>query len=161
MSDTATKPAPAARPGRRRPLRKIDPAMRKRIEAAIERMIETLDAWDAPGEDLEPEHEGDDDPDAEPSLGATEEICQVLAWKATEAQIHHNLPDGEIDLGTPGCYAPENYSQEWCAARFGARDDREMHEDDEPSLGSVEGAQWFGGDDSDREQDDAPADRFR
>lgn len=45
------------KPKARRRLRKIDAALRRRIEAAIDRMIETLDALDAPAEDLE-----DDDP---------------------------------------------------------------------------------------------------
>jgi hypothetical protein len=58
--------------------------MRRRIEDAVERLIETLDALDAPGEDLEPDEEGDGDPDDEPSLGATEQISQLAAWRVTD-----------------------------------------------------------------------------
>jgi hypothetical protein len=57
MSDTLTTNRPKPK---RRVLRKIDAAMRQRIEAAIERMIEALDAIDAPGEDREEDEEGDE-----------------------------------------------------------------------------------------------------
>ncbi len=75
MSDTITTERPKAK----RRLRKIDAAMRLRIEQAIQSMIDTLDALDALAEDREPEDEGSDDekegdgdPDDEPSLGASE-----------------------------------------------------------------------------------------
>ena len=41
-----------------------EPALRRRLEAAIERAIAVLDRLDADGEDLE------DEGDAEPSLGS-------------------------------------------------------------------------------------------
>jgi hypothetical protein len=136
------------KPKIRRRLRKIDAAMRHRIEEAIERMIETLDALDAPSEDLEPDEEGDGDVDDEYSLGSTEAFSHVASWRVSDLQLL--TPDGEISLGSPGVTTPNN--QVFSMDGFGSYDDREMHEDDEPSLGAPEpiepkrGAQymWFG-----------------
>ena len=61
MSSPDTKIAPRSRSGRqRRPLRTIDAALRKRIEEAVQAMIDALDALNAPAEDLEPEEDADD-----------------------------------------------------------------------------------------------------
>jgi hypothetical protein len=119
MSDGLTTERPKAK---RRPLRKVDAAMRQRIEVAIDRMIEALDALDAPMEDAEPEDEGGDDdlegdgdPDDEPSLGASDSVDQVGAWSAK-----NNTCDERED---------EN---EHCDSNgYGTADD-------EPSLGSLD-----------------------
>lgn len=55
MSDTLTTSRPKPKAKR---LRKIDAAMRVRIEKAIQSMIDTLDALDAPAEDREPRRRG-------------------------------------------------------------------------------------------------------
>jgi hypothetical protein len=162
-TDTLTKPAPKASPARkRRPLRKIDAAMRKRIEQAIEAMIEALDAIEAPGEDREPEEEGDElevsegdgEADDEPSLGAPEQMDQNLAWGSRFGR----RDDTEIDLGSPGVTTPNDQTFE--GYRFGTDEGAEEDEisgeasdleisgeadgdnggcvDDEPSLGSLD-----------------------
>ena len=101
MSDTPvlTRPKPKGRRFH------IDPAKRRRIEAAIEAMITALDTIDDPDEDSQ----ADDDPidgdelegpidDDEPSLGATEHINQSIAWRAPDGVF---FSDSEIGLGWP------------------------------------------------------------
>lgn len=134
MSDTLTtdRPKPKAR---RRPLRKIDAAMRQRIEAAIERMIEALDAIDAPGEDREEEEEGDGYADDEPSLGAPEQIGQPGAW-GLNCGDRSDLTEGE-DLEGDELDNSEACELEIC----GESDVDGMGQatvDDEPSLGSLD-----------------------
>jgi hypothetical protein len=128
MTDQHTTARPRSKA---KPPQAIDAKLRARIEAAVERMIAALDAIDAPGEDLE--HEGNDEPseDDEPSLGWTE---QEARWNKHPSTDLFSL-DGEIGLGAPGLWSPG--SQEFSEAGFGCRDDREMQEDNEPSLGSI------------------------
>ena len=55
--------------------------LRSRIEAAVARLIDALDAIDAAGTDLEETHDAEDDPaDAEPSLGSREVTDQRHGW---------------------------------------------------------------------------------
>lgn len=77
MSDTIVKNAPPSR-ARPRRTRKIDAALRRRIEVAIETMIAALDALDAPAEDRE-----DDDPGGEEGGASDDEPS--LGWTDTEA----------------------------------------------------------------------------
>jgi hypothetical protein len=67
-------PAPE-RPRARKPraLRKITAAQRRRIEEAVERMIEALDEIDAPAEDLEPSLGSSE---THPSPGAYDQRCE-------------------------------------------------------------------------------------
>ena len=155
MTETRTTERPRAK---RRPLRKIDAAMRRRIEAAIERMIETLDALDAPVEDREPEEEGDGGGygtvDDEPSLGAAESINQVRSWSGDQNpdKLDYEGGDGGRDCDLePSLGASEQHDQIAAWVPFNnPRDDREEENehgdgdtggcvDDEPSLGSLDG----------------------
>ncbi len=59
----------------RRKLRKITPALRRRIEKTVEQLIEALDSMDAPAEDLEDTADAEPSADEdEPSLGATKPL---------------------------------------------------------------------------------------
>lgn len=53
--------------------------LRRRLEAAIDRLIAAVDALDEAGEDLEDGHDAEEEL-GEPSLGATEAIDQHVAW---------------------------------------------------------------------------------
>jgi hypothetical protein len=143
------------KPKVRRRLRKLDAAMRRRIETAIDQMIDALDALDAPQEDLE-----DDDPggtrekgsgleeDDEPSLGSTEAFSHVTAWKVSSIQVAYGYCDGELTLGRRDAF----WNQTFRPAAFGSLVDQIEAEhdgcepdcddedggDDEPSLGSSE-----------------------
>lgn len=130
MTDTRT----TARPTAKKPLRQIDDALRERIATAVEMLIAALDATEDTDTDEAADDRPVDDHEREYSLGATDEIRQGDAWRVSELQ--RATPDGEIGLGTPQLWEPR--SQVFDAAAFGADDDREMHEDDEPSLAAIE-----------------------
>ena len=179
------------KPRTRRRLRKIDAAMRRRIEAAVETMIATLDALDAPEEDREEDDPGGEEggpSDDEPTLGWTEMEARFGRYDATPTD------EGEPSLGWT--------AQEAAHGRYGnttdledEHDGREPSEDDEltgdeePSLGAAEplepergaGSLWLGkwtrltkeereavynqvnsyGSDDDREGDDAEHENAR
>jgi hypothetical protein len=146
---------------KRRGRTKITAAARRRIEDAVERLIEVLDAVEAPLEDLEDDSEDEDregpaDEDDEPSLGSTEAVNQARAWHVSFLQANH--PDGEPSLGQIepelSVIASYNYEGRWVYSPpgvnqttplvGGAEELEEEHdgceppEDDEPSLGSSE-----------------------
>jgi hypothetical protein len=123
---------------------------RKKIEAALEKLIEILDLTD-PDPDLEeddpPESTGDDEPDQdeETSLGATQALDQGNAWRApmvlgTDLELDGETApsaDSEPSLGSPERCPPVHWAQ-------GGRDDRE--DDDqrewdpaESGVGDVDG----------------------
>jgi hypothetical protein len=55
--------------------------LRRRLADVAQRIIDALDALDAPDEDLEDSHDREDDrADIEPSLGATLDVDQMVAW---------------------------------------------------------------------------------
>ena len=87
-ANARTMPTPRRAPGH------ITPAMRARMETAVERLLATLDAFDAVAEDLE---EGCDAEayadDAEPSLGATHGLDQNAAWFSDGGAVL----DGEME----------------------------------------------------------------
>lgn len=112
-------------------------ALRARIAVAVERLIEALDALDAPDEDLEPE--GNDEPDEgeERSLGWTSTTDQTSrAWRAG---LTDHTPDleGEHDGSEPSIGSGDGYIDQrlWCYG--GSDDDRERDEADtgEPDAG--------------------------
>jgi hypothetical protein len=124
-------------------------AMPATAEGVLEGISKEFVHDKADGEDDPAEDDGSE----EYSLGATESINQVVAWQMSWDRM--SLPDGEIGLGSPGLYNPA--SQIFSPATFGARDDREMYEDDEPSLGSIDHhidqTVWARGDDRDLEDE--------
>jgi hypothetical protein len=96
--------------------------VRPAVAALAERLIAFLDAT-GPDPDLE-EDEGDDNPDAEPSLGALELVDQARAWAHCG-----DREDGEIDLGSPVSQTSQLFSNQ----TFGSQDERE--EEDEGFVG--------------------------
>jgi hypothetical protein len=76
VSDTLVRPAKTARD------RAAELRLRKRIELAVERLISALDVLDSPTEDLEEETDAEE-PDGEPSLGATLDVDQEAAWRGS------------------------------------------------------------------------------
>jgi hypothetical protein len=123
-----------------------DDKLRARIERAVERLLNALDALDAPAEDLEETDppEGPD-PDAEPSLGSSTSVSQeTLAWASGSADDREDEHDGtEPDEdGEPilGSFdRMTNQTKSW-RVREGCCDgfDREADDSDrEPSLGSA------------------------
>jgi hypothetical protein len=96
--------------------------VRPAVEALAERLIAFLDATGS-DPDLEDDAEGDDNPDAEPSLGALELINQARAWTHCG-----DREDGEIDLGSPVSQTSQLFSNQ----TFGCQDERE---DDESFVG--------------------------
>ena len=62
----------------------IDPrasaALRTKIESAIQKLVDALDAFDTPGEDLEEIGDDEPDQDGEPSLGSRAGINQAKTW---------------------------------------------------------------------------------
>lgn len=115
MADTITKAASRDPAGqRRRPLRKINAAMRQRIELAIQTMIDALDALDAPAEegdeldkleasDLEIAGEADgshgDCVDDEPSLGSLDGRVSQKRWGLADRRDYewYAMADREQD----------------------------------------------------------------
>jgi hypothetical protein len=67
------------RPRRKRALRKLNTVQRRRIEAAVEAMLDALDAMDAPEEDLEP------------SLGSSETHPSPSYFVTTNDRSAHQL----------------------------------------------------------------------
>ena len=139
MTDTPVLKRPKPKAKRFR----IDPAKRRRIAAAIEAMINALDAI----EDPDAEGQVDDGPidddelegpevDDEPSLGATEHINQNLAWRVTFEQAF--LPDGEPSLGSLDRIDQTKWASGGTDDREDEHDGREPDVDDEPSLGSLD-----------------------
>jgi hypothetical protein len=92
----------------RRKLRKITPALRRRIEKTVEQLIEALDHMDAPAEDLEDPADAEPTEDEEPSIGAVTATDQSV-WG------HGGIDDLEDE-----------------------HDGAEPSEDPEPSLGSFD-----------------------
>ena len=131
MTDTPVLTKPRTR---RRPLRKIDAAMRQRIEAAIERMIEALDAVEAPVEDREPEDEGDGEVDDEPSLGAAETMNQSRSWSYGQNPARDDCEQQDED-------GDELDRAEVSDLEISGEADGDSGGivDDEPSLGSLDG----------------------
>lgn len=118
-----TRPKPRRR-------RKIDAAMRQRIEAAIEAMINTLDALEAPTEDREEDDDGGSgsssgNEDDEPSLGSSDKTWNQTRWAdgCGDRDLEHSDDDFEV------CESDfEDDSHDGC----------EPDVDDEPSLGVPE-----------------------
>lgn len=76
-----------------KPQRPIDATLRRRIEAAIEKLIATLDVAE-PDPDLETEPEHDEDGgDDEPSLGSLEVVYQAT-WGRGDSDDRENEHDG-------------------------------------------------------------------
>jgi hypothetical protein len=92
--------------------------VRPAVAALAERLIAFLDAT-GPDPDLE-EDETDDNPDAEPSLGALELTNQSRAWAHCG-----DRDDCEIDLGSPIHQTSQLFSNQ----TFGCQDEREEDED--------------------------------
>ena len=73
--------------------RLVSAATRRRIEDAVERMIEVLDTIEAPNEDLEEEEPEEDDPleddgTEEPSLGSFDRLMnQEHGWPRSLARV--------------------------------------------------------------------------
>ena len=83
-------------------LRRATPApvpadLRRRLEAAIDRLIAAVDALDEPGMDLEDGHDAEEEFD-EPSLGATEALDQRAAWREGGAVLDGEATGTEDDL---------------------------------------------------------------
>lgn len=145
MNDTRT----VAPPMQRRKLRKVDAAMRRRIERAIERMIQALDAFDAPTEDLEDVGDDEPDDDGEPSLGWTEMEarfgCKPMHAGTVDLEDEHDgrepQGDREPSLGSVAVHE-SSWQTGWAQGLPGDLEDehdgREPDVDDEPSLGSFD-----------------------
>jgi hypothetical protein len=102
---------------------------RKKIEAALERLIAALDALD-PDPDLEEGGDDEPDQDAEASLSATNAVNQEQAWSSGWFQGSDLEFDGETAPSAdsePSLGSPEHCPQVHWAQ--GGRDDRE--DDDE------------------------------
>ena len=95
---------------RERRLRKIDAALRARIEKAVEQLIETLDAMEDTDEDAAADDVPCDEDELESNLGWTTAANQDLALARTTS---HWIEDMEDE-----------------------HDGREPDNDEEPSLGS-------------------------
>ena len=80
MTDTPT----TSRPRARKPRRQIDAKLRARIEAAVERMIATLDALDTPAEDKEATGD-DEDGDADDLYGASSRFAMMPSKPSLQA----------------------------------------------------------------------------
>jgi hypothetical protein len=144
----------------RRKLRKITPALRRRIEKTVEQLIEALDSMDAPAEDLEDtadaEPSGDED---EPSLGAANlgELRSQENWAGPRQNAYAVDCEDEHDGSEPDV----DDEPSLCGVTVEARgNDRDLEDDDEgePSLGSSEGSvhnqtRWASGNRTDREED--------
>jgi hypothetical protein len=174
MTDTLTLPKPKAR----RP-RKIDAALRQRIEHAVEAMIEALNALDAPTEDLEEGDEGGDqhddgepDEDGEPSLGSVgvHELSSQSNWSAggtddREGDEHDGAEpdvDNEPSLGSFDRLTNQEHSWRQREGSSALYLDAEVDRADwEPSLGAGETRlgqsqkYWAVGGRDDREDDPA------
>jgi hypothetical protein len=123
---------------RRRHVR-IDTAVRRRIEDAIERMIEVIDAVDeteaegqvddGPIDGNELEHDESDD---EPSLGASDQTNQERAWNncGSREDLEEQNEDGD-ELDRDEASDLEIYGE--------ADSDDGRSVDEEPSLGSLDG----------------------
>jgi hypothetical protein len=68
------------RPKPKRRLTRLDPVRRRRIEVAIEAMIDALDAVDDPDEDSQVDDDPIDDDELEPSLGSLEDRIGQQQW---------------------------------------------------------------------------------
>lgn len=101
-------------------------ALRARIAVAVERLIEALDALDAPDEDLEPE--GNDEPDGgeEQSLGWTSTTDQASrAWRAGLNDWTADL-ECEHDGSEPSIGSGDGYVDQRLWTYGGSDDDREL-----------------------------------
>ncbi len=115
----------------------MPPALRRKLEAAVERLIATLDALDAPDEDLEEGHDAEAfADDAEPNLGSTNHKDQS---KATNTYF------GGDDLEFEGetvaeCDLEDGHDREDDPAESGIADDDGYREQlvGEPSLGATQ-----------------------
>jgi hypothetical protein len=136
MTDTPTIDRPRSR---KRALRRLNAAQRRRIEAAVQAMIDALDAIDAPAEDLEEvDHGGPGDEDDEPALGWTDAESAGAGFNYGAAISGQ---EDEPSLGSLAVY--ELVSQaSWAHGRNNDAEDehdgREPDVDDEPSLGSFD-----------------------
>jgi hypothetical protein len=73
--------------------------LRRRLEAAIDRLIAALDALDAPDIDREDSHDMEAVfDDAEPSLGSTSDVDQRIAWRANCGAVDGEASGTEDDL---------------------------------------------------------------
>jgi len=145
------------KPGRK--LREITPARRRRIEKAVEKLIDVLDTADAPSEDLE--DTADDEPpvDEEPSLGSVDNATNQDKWAPPgygidlEGDEHDGREpdvddeaggDDEPSLGAPEPLEPDPQQGHYWGGKLYAPDD-----DDRAAV--YDQVSWFGYDDSDRE----------
>lgn len=105
------------KPRRARPA-PVPADLRRRLEAAIDRLIAAVDASDAADEDMEDGHDAEEEFD-EPSLGATEALDQRSAWRNGGAVI-----DGEA-TGTIDDVATVDTTEGWRADRQAATEARD------------------------------------
>ncbi len=107
------------------------PAIRRKLEAAVERLVATLDA---PDEDLEEEHVAEAfTDDAEPSLGSTNHKDQSKAWN-----VSFGGDDFEFERNTVAeCDLKDGHDREDDPAESGIGADDGYREQlvGEPSLG--------------------------
>lgn len=117
MSATISRPRAARQP--------IGPALRARMEAAVERLLAALDAIDGDpdlesyltgtGDDREGEDEeteGDDDADEEPSLGGADFLMDQTLWSAG-ADDDREL-DLDLEEDDPLDHGEHSYDAEAC-----------------------------------------------
>ena len=90
--------------------------LRRRLAEAAERIIAALDALDAPDDDLEDGHDREEDrADFEPSLGATVDFNQGVAWGDDRASGW--VIDGEESGTEDDVEAPGHDVEAWRARR--------------------------------------------
>ena len=90
--------------------------LRRRLADAAERIIAALDALDTPQEDLEDGHDREEDrADFEPSLGATADLDQGVAWGDDRASGW--VIDGEESGTEDDVEAPGHDVEAWKARR--------------------------------------------
>ena len=116
--------------------------LRRRIERAVERLITTLDAFNAPDEDIEDGHDAEAfADDEEPSLGATHGMGQLNTWGAQNRAASVHGEDLEYDSDSVAdCDLEDGVDREDDPAESGIADHAGFVEQTvgEPSLGSLD-----------------------